>query len=71
MTAYEEIKQILAREGKECPAIGTNANGEAFIIESGQNDSGEYYRVTTAQKNNWLRINTYYEDDTIEETYKK
>jgi hypothetical protein len=58
-------------DGIELPLSGTNDNDEHVILEKGKDDNGNFYRVTTAQKNNWCRINTYYEDGIVTEIYKK
>ena len=64
---FEYIKDLVGN--KELPLVGINEDGEKIIVEW----SNEYgaYRVTTMQHNDWLRINHYYEDGTVEETYKK
>lgn len=53
------------------PLSGTNADGDNIIIEEGSSDNIHYYRVETYQKNDWVRINYYYENGEIEETFDK
>lgn len=66
---YEKIKELVG--DKSLPLHGENENGESIVIEAGRNEVGEFYEVTTVQNNNWLRINTYYKDGTVEERYDK
>lgn len=66
---YSEIKKLT--EGREFPITAKNEDGENVIIEIGYVDGEMLFAVTTAQTNGWLRINTYWADGTIEETYKK
>lgn len=68
MTQYE---QLYALCGGDFPASATNEHGEPVIIERGCNDHGAYIRTTTAQHNDWCRINHYYENGDSEETYEK
>lgn len=67
MITFEYIKDLI--KDKELPLAGVNEDGENVIVEW----SAQYgaYRVTTIQHNDWLRINHYYKDGTIEETYSK
>lgn len=53
------------------PLSGKNADGENIIIEEGSCDNVHYYRVDTYQKNDWVRINYYYENGEIEEMFEK
>ncbi len=46
---------------------GENENGEPVTISV----FSDRITVVTAQSNGWNRINTYYSDGTIEETYEK
>lgn len=66
---YQEIKKLT--KGKEFPMTAENENGEVVILEIGYVDGEMIFTVTTAQSNGWLRVNTYWEDGTIEETYKR
>ena len=69
MTKFRDLEKMTS--GKNLPLIGKNEDNEVVIIEGGANDGGRFFRVTTAQHNDWCRINTYWEDGTIEETYRK
>lgn len=66
---FEYIKDLV--QGKELPWMGQNEDGEFVIIECGACESCICFKVTTVQDNDWLRINHYYEDGTVEETYRK
>ena len=66
---FEYIKDLV--QGKELPWMGQNEDGEFVIIEESAYEHGLCFKVTTVQNNDWLRINHYYEDGTVEETYKK
>ena len=67
--SYSEIKKLT--EGMEFPITAKNEDGENVIIEIGYVDGEMLFTLTTAQSNGWMRINTYWSDGTIEETYKK
>ena len=65
---------ILVRrtKGKEMPVTYENSKGENAIITKGISEDGtKFFTVKTMQKNDWIAVNTYYEDGTIEETYEK
>jgi len=66
---YKEIKKMV--EGKSLPIMGENQDGEPVIIEEGRSEAGHFYRLTTAQHNNWCRYNVFYEDGSTDEIYKK
>lgn len=67
--SYSEIKKLT--EGREFPIAAKNEDGENVIIEISYVDGEMLFTLTTSQSNGWLRINTYWPDGTIEETYKK
>ena len=50
---------------------GTNAEGEAVIIEAGCLDGVRFFHVTTSQNNDWVRHNYYYENGDSEELFEK
>lgn len=65
---------VLARrtKGKEMPLFFENSRGENAIITEGRLEDGtHFFTVKTYQHNNWIAVNTYYEDGTEEETYEK
>lgn len=67
---YKEIHKIVMNaeaKGKSLPLNGKNENGEMVIVEG----NASCYRLTTVQKNDWLRINEYYPDGTTTETFEK
>lgn len=71
---YERLKKLvnnLLATGKTLPAIGENENNEMVLLYQGEDENGAFYMTMTAQSNNWIRINTYYEDGTVNETYHK
>ena len=67
--SYKKIARMIT--GKSLPVAGRNEYGEAVTVEGGQSSSGRFFRVTTAQSNNWCRINTYYENGDSYETYRR
>ena len=69
MVRFSELTKMT--EGKPLPLIGKNEDNEVVIVEAGASKGERFFRVTTAQHNDWCRINTYWEHGTIEETYKK
>ena len=69
---YESIKNHIAESRGELPLSAKNENGELVIIEERFSEEGNpYYKLTTVQNNNWCRINCYYADGTINETYER
>jgi hypothetical protein len=62
---YSEIKKIV--HGKVLPLTAENSDGEFVIIEGNES----CYILTTLQDNDWCRINEYYPDGTVTETYEK
>ncbi len=68
---YESIKNHIAESRGELPLSAKNENGEFVIIEERISDGIPFYRLTTVQDNNWCRINCYYADGTIDETYER
>lgn len=45
----------------------TNENGETVILEI----TPGFLKTLTYQNNDWIRINIYHKDRTVEETYEK
>ena len=74
---YEELKKLCA--GKHLPITAKNEDGENIIIEQGvQTWSTEYetwdrnfFKIVTAQRNGWTRINLIFEDGASDELYQK
>jgi hypothetical protein len=62
---YSEIDRLVA--GRRLPLSAETDTGEWVIIEGGD----DYYQLTTVQNNGWCRINEFYEDGTITETYER
>lgn len=48
--------------------IWINDDNEAIVISK---ESDDVYRTEVAQLNNWLRVNYYHKDGTVEETYER
>lgn len=69
MTEYQRMEKKL--KGKQLPWTGISNDGENVLYQRGRSDAGRFYQVSTIQSNGWMRINTYYEDGTQDETYKK
>ena len=69
MGMYEWIRELL--RDRNLPVGGVTASGEYIIIEQGQDEAGAFYRVTTLQDNDWLRINTLYANGDSTETYRR
>ena len=66
---YEQIKDCVDIYSTPCTA--QNQDGETVIIEKFRDENDKYFfRTTTIQKNNWMRINEYYADGTVTETYE-
>lgn len=66
---YRELERLTS--GKEFPILATNELGEPVIIEIGENENGKFYRTQTAQENDWLRTNVFWEDGSVDELYEK
>ena len=68
--SYTKIAALVA--GRVLPLAGRNSSGEAVVIEGGsEQGAGAFFKVTTAQSNNWCRVNTYYASGVQEETYHR
>lgn len=69
---YEQLKEIVKKyksEGHSLPCSAENENGEYVIITEGEDSGIHFIELYTCQENDVGRINTYYEDGTITETY--
>jgi len=66
---YQKLEEMTKE--KTLPLTAENEGGERVIIEKGHNGDLEYYRLSTFQNNDWVRINCYYEDGSIDETYER
>ena len=72
---YREIQTLC--NGKSLPIAATNQDGENVIIEQGserwryQGESWDrhFYKLITAQRNGWTRINMYFDDGVSDEFY--
>lgn len=69
---YEEIENMVDKyDLSDFPLCGTNEDGENIIIYIRKDENGKYFEVHTFQKNNWIRVNRYYNDGTTEEWFVK
>lgn len=73
---YEQIHtavhELCEEEQKVLPLTAVNDKNEDVIISSGTTDDGiHYYRIDTMQSNGWIRVNGYYADGTVTETYER
>lgn len=53
------------------PATAVNDKGENVIISTEPCTEGKCYRLDTYQNNNWIRINRYYQNGDVDETYDR
>ena len=69
MDTFEKLKK--ETQGYSFPLYGETEDGEDQIIEVGADkEMGQFFRVTTYQSNDWIRVNIYYEDGTTEELFE-
>lgn len=66
---YQKLEEMT--KGKTLPLMAENEDKERVIIEKCNNGELEYYQLYTFQNNDWVRINRYYEDGSIDETYER
>ena len=74
---YNELEKLT--EGKKLPFAGKNESGENVIIDRGcdrwsyRGEAWEknFFKLTTAQSNGWVRINFVYDDGSTDELYQK
>lgn len=64
---YKQIEDTVAKSGLSLPCTAQNESGEFVIIEKIRSA----FRLTTLQSNDWFRINEYYPDGTITETFER
>lgn len=67
---YAELAK-LPRLGYSLPISGENESGETVIISQEPFEDTVCYRLDTYQNNDWIRINRYYPDGTVDETYER
>ncbi len=68
MISYKQFERDL--KNKELPLTG-KINGDLSIVSKGRDEAGNFYQTRTVQKNGWIRVNTYYEEGTVTETFEK
>lgn len=71
MSMFDILVDHVEAANMTFPCGGINSDGEHFILERGRDDAGEYVQMHTAQNNDWMRINTYYQDGTQTETFDR
>lgn len=65
---YDTINKLIKKYGaKGLFTTGENDEGESIIITI----YSDRVVTKTLQKNNWMRINTYWEDGNIDEIYER
>ena len=71
INSFKDIVALVAEH--ELPVGGENEDGEFVMICQGRTEEGlgRSYQVETLQNNGWCRINTYWQDGTKDETYKR
>lgn len=57
-------------KSEDFPVAGLNENGERVIIDRYDGDES-YFKVTTYQNNDWIRINYFYKDGSVDEIYER
>ncbi len=66
---YQEIEE--KTKGKTLPFVAENEDKERVVIEKRNSGGRSYYKLSTFQSNDWVRINRYYEDGSFDETYER
>lgn len=66
---YQKLEEMTKE--KTLPLMAENESKERVIIEKLHNGDMKYYQLSTFQNNDWVRINRYYEDGSIDETYER
>lgn len=69
--SYDNIDVLVKECGKPLPLTAKNELGENVIIEKGKDDCDEFYETTTAQSNNWCRINRFYKNGISTECFER
>lgn len=68
MTYYDYLD--LTKDIYGFPVAGTNEYGENVMIEHYDGDE-PYFKVTTFQSNEWIRINYFYKGGNVDEIYER
>lgn len=65
--SVDSVRDVIdqCRETDVWTGSGTNENGEDILIDV----TDTFVVVTTFQNNHWIRVNTYYIDGTVDETF--
>lgn len=68
---YDDYLELTKKfDHEDFPVAGFNENGERVIIDRYDGER-KYFKVTTFQDNNWIRMNYYYQDGSFDEIYEK
>lgn len=65
MSEYSKLCELIGN--KPLPLMAENENGETVIVEG----NASCIRTTILQSNDWCRVNEYYPDGIITETYER
>lgn len=71
---FKDIANKAIAEGKNYPIAAKGPDGDDVIIESlitQEKDGRHFFRVATMQTDGTTRINRYYEDGEVRETFEK
>lgn len=69
MRDYDYLKQKFS---DELFVGGTNEDGENVVLSfDGMEDDRPIIRLDTFQHNDWIRVNIYHYDGTVEELYER
>lgn len=67
MVRLDSYKALKKQFGYCEGLVGTNEDGETVIVTIDKENA----TVQTIQKNGWTRVNVYWKDGTIEESYRR
>ena len=70
MTYYDYLDLTNQFKPEEFPVAGMNENGERVVIDRYDGEEA-YFKVTTFQNNDWIRVNYYYQDGSVDEIYER
>lgn len=71
---YDVFEPWLKENGRsieDLPLSAETEDGEYVIVEAFEQDGDIVWHISTVQSNNWVRINNYYRDGTVEEYYER
>lgn len=72
---YDVFEKWLEENGKtleDLPLSAVDEDGNDVIVNAyTTKEEGIVWRISTIQKNNWIRVDIYYSDGTVEEFYER